>query len=35
MVVAGQSTLMREVQIDADRQQTRIDAILCPSVGVA
>lgn len=33
IVVAGQSTLMREVQIDAARQQIRIDAILCPVGG--
>jgi threonine dehydratase len=33
LVVAGQSTLMREVQIDAGRQNLRIDAILCPVGG--
>ncbi len=33
LVVAGQSTLMREVQIDAGRQQLHIDAILCPVGG--
>jgi threonine dehydratase len=33
LVVAGQSTLMREVQIDADRQHLHIDAILCPVGG--
>lgn len=33
LVVAGQSTLMREVLLDAQREQTRIDAILCPVGG--
>jgi threonine dehydratase len=33
MVVAGQSTLMREVQVDARQQQIHIDAILCPVGG--
>lgn len=33
LVVAGQSTLMREVQIDAGQQQLHIDAILCPVGG--
>lgn len=33
LVVAGQSTLMREVQIDASRQDLQIDAILCPVGG--
>src|SRR5262249_2558414 len=32
-VVAGQSTLMREVQLDAERAQVRFDAILCPVGG--
>jgi threonine dehydratase len=32
-VVAGQSTLMREVQLDAAREQVRFDAILCPVGG--
>lgn len=33
LVVAGQSTLMREVLIDARRTRVRIDAILCPVGG--
>jgi threonine dehydratase len=33
LVVAGQSTLMREVQIDASQQNLHIDAILCPVGG--
>ena len=33
LVVAGQSTLMREVQLDAQREQLRLDAILCPVGG--
>jgi threonine dehydratase len=33
IVVAGQSTLMREVQVDANRAQIHIDAILCPVGG--
>ena len=33
LVVAGQSTLMREVLLDAQREHTRIDAILCPVGG--
>jgi threonine dehydratase len=33
LVVAGQSTLMREVQIDADGQKLHLDAILCPVGG--
>ena len=33
LVVAGQSTLMREVQIDAGRQHLHLDAILCPVGG--
>ncbi|HKF98706.1 MAG TPA: threonine/serine dehydratase [Steroidobacteraceae bacterium] len=32
-VVAGQSTLMREVLIDADREKLRLDVILCPVGG--
>src|SRR5262249_26102009 len=32
-VVAGQSTLMREVQLDATRAQVRFDTILCPVGG--
>ena len=32
-VVAGQSTLMREVLVDLDRQQLHVDAILCPVGG--
>jgi threonine dehydratase len=32
-VVAGQSTLMREVQLDAERAQLRFDTILCPVGG--
>ncbi len=32
-VVAGQSTLMREVLLDLDREQLDIDAILCPVGG--
>jgi threonine dehydratase len=32
-VVAGQSTLMREVLVDLDRQQLQVDAILCPVGG--
>jgi threonine dehydratase len=32
-VVAGQSTLMREVLVDAAREKLRIDAILCPVGG--
>jgi threonine dehydratase len=33
LVVAGQSTLMRELQLDAEREQVRFDAILCPVGG--
>lgn len=33
LVVAGQSTLMREVLIDASRDRVQIDAILCPVGG--
>jgi len=33
LVVAGQSTLMREVQLDAARDQVRFDCILCPVGG--
>ena len=33
LVVAGQSTLMREVLLDAQREQAQIDAILCPVGG--
>ncbi len=33
LVVAGQSTLMREVQLDAQREQLHFDAILCPVGG--
>jgi threonine dehydratase len=33
LVVAGQSTLMREVQLDAEREQLHFDAILCPVGG--
>jgi threonine dehydratase len=33
LVVAGQSTLMREVQVDARRSGVQIDAILCPVGG--
>ena len=33
LVVAGQSTLMREVLVDARRQRLRFDAILCPVGG--
>jgi len=33
LVVAGQSTLMREVQLDAEREQLRFDTILCPVGG--
>jgi threonine dehydratase len=33
LVVAGQSTLMREVQIDAAREGVRFDCILCPVGG--
>jgi threonine dehydratase len=33
LVVAGQSTLMREVQLDAERAQVRFDCILCPVGG--
>jgi len=33
LVVAGQSTLMREVQLDAEREGMRFDAILCPVGG--
>ncbi|MBV8975480.1 MAG: threonine/serine dehydratase [Sinobacteraceae bacterium] len=32
-VVAGQSTLMREVLVDLEREQLRVDAILCPVGG--
>ncbi len=32
-VVAGQSTLMREVLVDLDREERSIDAILCPVGG--
>jgi threonine dehydratase len=32
-VVAGQSTLMREVQLDAARESIRFDSILCPVGG--
>jgi threonine dehydratase len=32
-VVAGQSTLMREVLVDLDRQQLHVDAIFCPVGG--
>ena len=33
LVVAGQSTLMREVQLDAERERVRFDCILCPVGG--
>lgn len=33
LVVAGQSTLMREVQLDAEREQLRFDCVLCPVGG--
>jgi threonine dehydratase len=33
LVVAGQSTLMREVHLDAQREGVRFDAILCPVGG--
>jgi threonine dehydratase len=33
LVVAGQSTLMRELQLDAERDHVRFDAILCPVGG--
>jgi threonine dehydratase len=33
LVVAGQSTLMREVLVDARRSRLRIDAVLCPVGG--
>jgi threonine dehydratase len=33
LVVAGQSTLMREVQLDAEREQVRFDCVLCPVGG--
>jgi threonine dehydratase len=33
LVVAGQSTLMREVLVDARRTRLRIDAVLCPVGG--
>jgi threonine dehydratase len=33
LVVAGQSTLMREVQLDAEQLQVRFDCILCPVGG--
>ena len=33
LVVAGQSTLMREVLLDAERDHARIDTILCPVGG--
>jgi threonine dehydratase len=33
LVVAGQSTLMREVQLDAEREKIHFDAILCPVGG--
>jgi len=33
LVVAGQSTLMRELQLDAEREHVRFEAILCPVGG--
>src|SRR5437899_8164830 len=33
LVVAGQSTLMRGVQLDAERERVRFDSILCPVGG--
>lgn len=33
LVVAGQSTLMREVQLDAEREGVEIDVVLCPVGG--
>jgi threonine dehydratase len=33
LVVAGQSTLMREVQLDAAREHVRFDCVLCPVGG--